>query len=394
MNIEEMKMADVEARLAEITTRRAEIDAELQTAEAEALDALEEEVRGLNDEEEELEKRAAAIQHAAEERAAQVREVINTGKESRKITTTEEKNTMEVRNTPEYKKAFAKYILTGDDSECRALLSVNATSGGQVPVPDYVGEKIRTAWENDEIMGRVNKSYLKGNVKIGFEASATGAVVHVEGTDAPDEQTVTMGIVDLTAQSVKKWITVSTEAIDQNEDVVDYVYDELTYHIVKAAAAILIGKIKALPAASTDEAPAAAKITTAPTLTAVANGIANLSDAASDPVIIMNKLTYADFKAAQAAGGFNYDPFEGRPVLFCNTLKAYSAAAAGEVYGIVGDLRVGAQANFPAGDDVKIIRDDYSLAEQDLVKFVGRQLVGIGAVAPFAFALLAKPTNA
>ena len=393
MKIDEMKMADVEARLAEITTRRAEIDAELQTAEAEALDALEEEVRGLNDEEEELEKRAASIQHAAEERAAQVREVINTGKESRKITT-EEKNTMEIRNTPEYKKAFAKFILTGDDSECRALLSVNATSGGQVPVPDYVGEKIRTAWENDEIMGRVNKSYLKGNVKIGFEASATGAVVHVEGTDAPDEQTVTMGIVDLTAQSVKKWITVSTEAIDQNEDVVDYVYDELTYHIVKAAAAILIGKIKALPAASTDEAPAAAKITTAPTLTAVANGIANLSDAASDPVIIMNKLTYADFKAAQAAGGFNYDPFEGRPVLFCNTLKAYSAAAAGEVYGIVGDLRVGAQANFPAGDDVKIIRDDYSMAEQDLVKFVGRQLVGIGAVAPFAFALLAKPTNA
>ena len=392
MNIEEMKMADVEARRAEIATRRAEIDAELQTAEAEALDALEEEVRGLNDEEEELEKRAAAIQHAAEERAAQVREVINTGKESRKITT-EEKNTMEVRNTPEYKKAFAKSLITGDDSECRALLSTNATTGGQVPVPDYVGEKIRTAWENDEIMGRVNKSYLKGNVKIGFEASATGAVVHVEGSDAPDEQTVTMGIVDLTAQSVKKWITVSTEAIDQNEDVVDYVYDELTYHIVKAAAAILIGKIKALPAASTDTAPAAAKITTAPTLTAVANGIANLSDTASDPVVIINKLTYADFKAAQAAGGFNYDPFEGRPVVFCNTLKAYSAAATGEVYGIVGDLRVGAQANFPAGDDVKIVRDEYSMAEQDLVKFVGRQLVGIGAVAPFAFALLAKPTT-
>lgn len=393
MKIDEMKMVDVEARLAEITTRRAEIDAELQTAEAEALDALEEEVRGLNDEEEELEKRAAAIQHAAEERAAQVRDVINTGKESRKITT-EEKNTMEVRNTPEYKKAFAKYIITGKDTECRALLSTNATTGGQVPVPDYIAEKIRTAWENDEIMGRVNKSYLKGNVKIGFEASATGAVVHVEGSDAPDEQTVTMGIVDLTAQSVKKWITVSTEAIDQNEDVVDYVYDELTYHIVKAAAAILIGKIKALPATSTDEAPAAAKITTAPTLTAVANGIANLSDAASDPVIIINKLTYADFKAAQAAGGFNYDPFEGRPVVFCNTMKSYAAAATGEVYGIVGDLRVGAQANFPAGDDVKIVRDEYSLSEQDLVKFVGRQLVGIGAVAPYAFALLAKPTNA
>lgn len=391
MNVEEMKMADVEARRAEIATRRAEIDTELQEADAEALDALETEVRSLNAEEDQLEERANAIRRAAEERAAQVRDVISTGKESRKIINTEE-TTMETRNTPDYKKAFARFLMTGDDTECRALLTTGAT-GGTVPVPDYLAEKIRTAWENDEIMGRVNRTYLKGNVRVGFEVSADGAAVHVEGADAPDEEKITLGVVNLTAESVKKWITVSTEALDQNEDLADYVYDEITYHIVKAAAAILIGKIAQLPQTSSATKPAAAKITIAPTLSAVAQGIANISDEASDPVVIINKLTYAEFKTAQAAAGYAYDPFEGRPVVFSSALKAYSAAAAGEVWGIVGDLRVGAQANFPAGDDVKIIRDDYSLAEADLVKFVGRQLVGLAPVAPFAFALLAKPTN-
>lgn len=387
MKVEEMKLADIAARRDEIAARRDEIDTELVTAEADKYGELEEEVRALNKEEDEMDAREKAIREEAEQRAAVIADVISTGKESRKINNEEEH--METRNTPEYRKAFAKFIASGDDRECRALLTTNG--GGTVPVPDYLAEKIRTAWGNDDIMGRVNRTYLKGNVKVGFEVSATGAAIHVEGGEGPAEQETELGIVDLTAQSIKKWITVSTEALDQNDEIADYVYDELAYHIVKKAAAVLIGVIAALPQASTSSAPAAAIVTTTPDLNAVAQAIANLSDEAADPVVIINKLTYANFKAAQAAAGYNYDPFEGRPVVFSSALDSYDDAADEAVWGIVGDLRVGAQANFPAGDDVKIIRDDYSLAEHDLVKFVGRQLVGLGAVAPFAFALLAKP---
>ena len=86
----------------------------------------------------------------------------------------------------------------------------------------------------------------------------------------------------------------------------------------------------------------------------------------------MNKLTYANFKAAAAAAGFAMDPFEGLPVLFNNTLKAYSAASSNEVYAIVGDLN-GESVNYPEGDGIAIKYDDLSEAEADLVKIVGRQ---------------------
>lgn len=389
MKPEDMKMADIEARRAEITARRAEIDTEAPNAEGDALDALEAEVRSLNDEETALEERAAAILKAAEERAAKVAEVISTGKESRKITT-EEVKTMEVRNTDEYKAAFNKAVVNGDDREARALLSNNATNGA-IPVPSYIGDRIRTAWENDQIMGRVKRTYLRGNVQVGFEDTATGAAVHDEGDETgPAEEEITMGVVDLTAKSVKKWITVSDEALDLNETTADYIYDEVTYRIVKAAAGLAVTAIKNAPDAAGNGAPAAAKVTAAPGLSTVAQGIAALSGEAVNPVVIINKLTWGDFKAAQAAGGYNYDPFEGCEVLFTDALKAYSAASSGEVWGLVGDLAVGVQANFPNGDEVTVKRDDLSLAELDLVKFVGREFVGIGYVAPFAFAKLAK----
>lgn len=390
MEINEMMLDDIKARRAEIVERRQAIDSLLDTSDMETVKALGAEASDLNAEEERLQERESVIMKEAEERAAHISDVIRTGTKSRKKPM--EENTMETRNTPEYIQAYAKYLASGDASECRALLTTNATNG-TVAVPDLVAERIRTAWENDEIMARVNKTYLKGNVKVGFEVSSSDAAVHVEGAAAPSEEALVLGIVDLTPQSVKKWITVSDEAIDMSETFVDYIYDELAYRIVKAAVAILITNIAGLPAASTATKPAAAKVTTAPTLGAVAQGIANLSDEASEPVVIINKLTYGDFKTAQAAAGYAYDPFEGRPVLFTSALPAYSAASAGAVWGIVGDLGVGAQANFPAGDEVDIKRDDLSLAEKDMVKFVGRQYVGIGAVAPNAFTLLAKASS-
>ena len=70
---------------------------------------------------------------------------------------------------------------------------------------------------------------------------------------------------------------------------------------------------------------------------------------------------------------------------FDNTIPAYSSTATTGTWLIVGDFGVGAQANFPAGDDISIKVDDLSLAEKDLVKFVGREYVGLGLVGDKAF---------
>ena len=73
-----------------------------------------------------------------------------------------------------------------------------------------------------------------------------------------------------------------------------------------------------------------------------------------------------------------------------NTIKAYDAATTGETFAIVGDFGVGAQMNFPAGEEISIKVDELSLAEKDLVKFVGREYVGHDVVAPNAFVKLTK----
>lgn len=122
----------------------------------------------------------------------------------------------------------------------------------------------------------------------------------------------------------------------------------------------------------------------------IASAIANLSDEANNPVIIMNKLTYAGFKAAQYAAQYAADPFEGCQVLFNNSMSAFSAASTGDTYAIVGDLGQGALANFPNGEEITIKMDELSLAEFDLVKFVGRQYVGLEVVAPKAFVKVVK----
>lgn len=297
----------------------------------------------------------------------------------------------EIRASQEYVEAFANYIKTEDDSECRALLS-NLVTGGQVPVPSLVDEVIQTAWEKDELTSRVKKSYIKGILRVGFELSATGAVIHTEGAAAPSEEVLTLGIVELKPASIKKWISVSDEVLDlHGEAFVRYIYDELTYQIAKKASDEIVSLIDNAPASATASAVSVTSVTAATIgLDTISQAIAALSDRATNPVVIMNKATYANFRAVQLGGNYAVDIFEGCEVIFNNSIKAFSAATTGETYAIVGDLAVGVQANFPNGEEIKITEDRLSLAEKDLVKFVGREYVALGLVADKAIAKIVK----
>lgn len=375
MNIEEMKMDDIEVRSAQIKEELEKEDADI--------DALTAEV-------EKLEARKAQILKEVEERKALLEEVEKTGIEIEEKPQEERKVEIEVRNTKEYALAFAKYIRSEDDKECRALLTENGS--GTVAVPEFVYEEVKTAWNEDGIMSRVRKSYLKGNLKVGFEISATGAVKHTEG-QAVNEQTLVMGIVQLVPVAIKKWISISDEALDLDnaESYLRFIYRELAHHIAAAAAKELIDQINAAPTASTTTAVGVAKITaTQVTLGLVASAIAQLSDQAANPVVMMNKLTYAAFKQAQYAASYPVDPFEGCDVVFNENIAALSAATTGVTWAIVGDLGYGALANFPNGEEIQIKRDDYTLAASDLVRFIGREFVGIGPVAPGAFVKIGK----
>ena len=374
MDIKEMTVEQLEER-------KAAIAAEIDNEDAD-LDALEAEARAIK---EEIENRKAE-----EAKKVEIRAAVASGEgETTKTFKTEEKKEMtidEVRSSKEYINAYANYIKTGKDDECRALLTTLAT-GGQVPVPTAIEGRIRQAWQRNGLMELVRKTYVPGILKVGFELSADPAYIHTEGTVANTEEALTFGVVTMTPASIKKWITISDEALDLGgEEFLDYIYDELTYQIAKKAQSELIAKITALTASATTEAVGVGVVAGTPSLGVVAAALGQLSDQATNPVIVMNKGTWAQFKAAQYAGPFNIDPFEGRDVYFDSSLPAYtSAGTTGSTWMVVGDFGVGAHANFPNGDEIGIKYDPLSLAERDLVKLVGREYVGLGIVADHAF---------
>lgn len=356
----------------ELQTRKGELAEELKTADMERLD-------GINAELDAIEERKAELKAEAEERAKAVEEIINAPNPTPIV---EERNDkpMETRNTPEYINAYAEYIKTGDDKECRALLKTENASG-KVPVPVFVDEIVRTAWENDDLLSRVRKTYFRGNLKVAFEASADGAYEHTEGATAVTEESLTLGIVTMIPKNIKKWITISDEAIAMGgEDFLRYVYDELTYQIIKKLRDLVVTDIASLSTSGTS-APIAPQVTaSAISIGLVAQGLAQLSDEARNPVVIMNRGTWGAIKSAQASAYYGYDPFEGLTVIFTSALDSFASASANDIFMIVGDLD-GVQVNYPEGDDVVIKWDDLTYAEKDMVKVVGRQYVAHGVTA-------------
>lgn len=371
--------------VAELEERRSAIVSEIESPEAD-LDSLEEEMRSINDELQKRSEKAKADQEKRDRIAQNL--VPTTVIEKRKEKP--EMEIVEVRNSAEYIDAYANYIKTGDDKECRALLTENV-EGGQVPVPDIVFDEIRVAWENDQIASRIRKSYIRGNLRVGFEISATGAVIHTEGSGPVDEETLVLGIVSIIPNFIKKWISISDETLSlAGEPFLRYVYREITHQIVKKVADEIVAMIEAAGTQSTASGVAVPEIVQTPSLGAIAAALANLSDQVQNPVIMMNKLTWGAFKAAQYQGYYAIDIFEGLPVLFNNTIEPYETASSGDTFAIVGDLGYGALANFPNGEELRFTFDDMTLATSDLVRVIGKEYIGLGLVAPYAFVKLVK----
>lgn len=364
----------------EVEERAAAIMSEMETEDAD-LDALQAEAEAIE------ERRAAIIiekrKQAAEAVLKGAGETIEERKEEPKMTLTE------IRKSTEYVDAFAKYIKTGDATEVRSLLTEN--SSGTIPVPEIVDNIIKTAWEKDEIMSRVRKTNLKGNVKIGVEISSTPAGIHMEGaksgTGFVAEEELSIVIVNMVPETIKKWITFSDEILDMNgEAFLDYIYDEITHRIIKKAADMVVEDIvnSIQPGADVPSANVAAS-----GIADVVNALSALSDEATNPVVIIKKASYAYYRGLAMQASYGFDPFEGLPVLFNDTLKTADGATAGNIM-IVGDLDNGFRCNFPAGYEPTFKYDDLSLAEADLVKVVGRLPMGHAVVAPNHFAVVVK----
>lgn len=357
----------------ELESRRAAIAEETKEADTAQLEALNAELDAIEERKKVLAIEAENRKQAAEAVKNGAGKPVETRKDNEKMTN------KEIRNSKEYIDAFAKYIKTGKDAECRALLTENV-SGGTVPVPEFVQSRVEANWERDEVWRRVRKTFVRGNLKVGFEISATGAVVHTEGAAAPDEETLTLGIVTMTPETIKKWISFSTEVMALgSEEFLAYIYDELTYKIIQKAGDEVINAIVNAPATSSATAVGVPSIQAGITTAALIEAMAMLGNDARDLVFIASGEAIAGMRAAALMASYPIDPFQGMTVIQ-RDLGDYAGA-------IVGDLS-GVQANLPEGDTVRFVFDEYSLAERDLVKVVGRLYAAIDVVKPGMFVKL------
>lgn len=357
-------MAEVkDMSIEQLEERKTAIAAEIELDGAD-LDALESEIRSINAE---LENRKAA-----EEKRAEIRSAVAAGKGTVIEKVKEEVKTMDNEERKnEMIEALAEYIKGRATAEQRAMLLSTNVNNGVVKVSDIVDDFIWTDWDNSPILSRIRKVYVQGNYSVGYEASATGAVKHTEGAAAPTEETLTLAYIQFVAQYYKKWIRVSDTVLAlKGRAFMDYLMDEFGHQLAIALENAVVAEITA--------SSLSAKVTNDIDNTAVMAGFAQLSDEATNPVVIVSKATYAAIMNERATTGAKIeDPFNGFEVLFNNTVTGL----------LVGDLD-GVVANFPEGEDFKFIVDDTSLAEQDLVKIVGKILADIHLVRPNGFAVV------
>lgn len=363
MEIREMQMSDIEQRSAEIE--------ELLKSEDADIDSLSAEVQ-------ELESRKAEILAEVEERKKEMADALKNAKEVEPMVQERTKmDIKELRNTPEYIDAFAEYI-KGNDKQMRTLMAEYRAAGdpilsenvnGTVAIPSIVEDRIWTDWNKSPILSRVRKVFVKGNYRVGYEDYASGAVIHTEGAAAPTAESLTISYVDFVAQYVKKWIKVSDTVLAlRGEAFLQYLYDEFGHQIAIAIENAIVNELTT--------STLTAQVTNPLDNTAVMAAFAQLSDEATNPVVIISKANYAAIMNERTTAGAKIeDPFNGMEVLFNNNLDGI----------LVGDLD-GVIANFPEGMDFKFIFDEKSLAEADLIKIVGKVMMAAHLVRPTGFA--------
>ncbi len=361
--------------LEEIEERRKALAEEIGGADMERLTAI-------NAELDAIEERKREIKTQAEERAKAVQEVLEMPAADPIIEKREEKKMTdrEYRNTPEYIDAYVAYLKTGDPAEFEKRMPAPAGSsvvmsenaiGGNIAVPTYVEDKINATWENNELLRRVRRMAVKGNVKIGVETSATGAVIHSEGGDAITPEELVITYVNLVPEYVKKLVKVTHTVLElTGTSFIDFLYDEIEYELAKKICEEIENKLDVSGLVNTSYA-AGESLTTADIIAAEGE-----LEGDANPVLITSRTNAAALKAAALGANYGYDPFDGLDVIYMNGF----GSGAGLTLGYLVDPSA-IVVNFPDGGEPKFIFDEFTEADANIVRIVGRLAMACAVVA-------------
>ena len=170
------------------------------------VEKLEEEAKDIDSQVEEL-NGVKKMFEEQEERMSLFRNV-----ETQKIEERNKESMTNILDTQEYKNAWVDSIKRGDPNIALKVLRDDpvlglATTNDNVPVPTIWQSYVETAWYNYGKFSRlVNKTSIAGYLAIPFESAADGAVIHDESAQAPTEEGITLGKIELKPAMIKKWI--------------------------------------------------------------------------------------------------------------------------------------------------------------------------------------------
>lgn len=317
---------------------------------------------------------------------------------------------VDVRSTNEYKAVWAEAIKKNDMSiaknfiaERAAGLATNGANGESNLVPTELQNYIETALrEGGRIASLCNIVNIHGLYSVPVEVSATDAAIHVEGSAAPTEETITFGEVLINADYIKKWISVTDKMLSMtNIDLANYLIDELKNKILEFLDELVIsgtGSVKGITKVADDKF---VKV-----LTVDKKNLANAGftaqgsiQTAGTPTIVMNRSFFfnviMDVKDStgrpMAVQNITNDKaeywFNGMPIVLANSTTLANTAEENKPAMIVGDFK-GYLLNCPNGADVEIITDSLTQARENKVLFIGKLLAGGNVTKLHSFATI------
>lgn len=366
-----------------INEKRSQFD----NADIEAREQILVDVESLEKEIEEMDNEIKALEEVREnfdeqeQRMSLMGNVSTEKVEERKGFVVEEKSA--VGESKEFKSALEHFYKTG---EKRAIL----TSQDNLPIPTVMQREIEVAWkEYGNLVNLCNVVSVRAILAVTLELSATGAVWHEEGADAPEEEQITFGEILINPMFIKKWISLSDEVILlTGDEFLRYIAREMTYRILLALNSAIVsrthtynkGVIGIVGNANATKVVATLGFNTPNVAMAQLRTWRNVRVVLNPQTFFNNVLGMTDLQGrpiyqimTDNEGRPRYY-YAGLPVEFTDALPVYDAESP-NVYMIVGNFE-GYKLNLPYGRVPSLLYDVITQAKEDKEVVVGKLPAG------------------
>lgn len=317
---------------------------------------------------------------------------------------------VDVRSTNEYKAVWAEAIKKNDMSiaqnyiaERAAGLATNGANGESHLVPTELQNYIETALrEGGRIASLCNIVNIHGLYSVPVELTATDAAIHVEGSAAPTEETITFGEVLINADYIKKWISVTDKMLSMtNIDLANYLIDELKNKILEFLDELVIsgtGSVKGITKVADDKFVKELTLEKEALSTSGFNAQGEIRSTATPTVVVNRAFFFNEMATLKDSTGqplavstivgdnVKYS-FNGMPVVLANSKTLANNLTESKPAMIIGDFK-GYLLNCPNGANVEVMTDAVTLATENKVRFIGKLLAGGNVTKLHSFATI------